>query len=286
MPLIEGIGDEVTHFFIALLVMLVVSLAWWTTSISEQRHVQTVWLLDRRRHRAPRRLTNHTHAVTIAEGTTVRTETVTETPKPPEPGSSSDDRSRIVEAMDEGAPERPKGTDITIKLKYINDDLKLVDGKLQEQLGDFKKRHFHVELASNKLVRLIFNGQVLQQDTKTLEGCGLFDNCVVHCLIHQRRPAPGEESQESRPEQSQNPRPNPNNNNNQGRDWDLGNFLFAIISFTLLSAWYFRYVYAHLYTVTATVGLILMTGVFTIVLFGFYFPDHEHIPQRGDTTQT
>jgi hypothetical protein len=31
------------------------------------------------------------------------------------------------------------GTGITIKLKYINDDLKLVDGKLQEQLGDFKK---------------------------------------------------------------------------------------------------------------------------------------------------
>ncbi|EFA13585.1 hypothetical protein TcasGA2_TC006890 [Tribolium castaneum] len=141
MPLIDGIGDEVTHFFIALLVMLVVSLAWWTTSISEQRHVQTVWLLDRRRHRPPRRLTNHTHAVTIAEGTT----SPAEPPKPPEPGSSSeDDRSRIVEAMDEGAPERgPAGptpkTDITIKLKYINDDLKLVDGKLQELLGDFKK---------------------------------------------------------------------------------------------------------------------------------------------------
>lgn len=28
---------------------------------------------------------------------------------------------------------------ITIKLKYINDDLKLVDGKLDELLGDFKK---------------------------------------------------------------------------------------------------------------------------------------------------
>lgn len=28
---------------------------------------------------------------------------------------------------------------ITIKLKYLNDDLKLVDGKLDELLGDFKK---------------------------------------------------------------------------------------------------------------------------------------------------
>lgn len=29
--------------------------------------------------------------------------------------------------------------DIRIKLKYINDDLKLVNGKLQEPLGDFKR---------------------------------------------------------------------------------------------------------------------------------------------------
>lgn len=28
---------------------------------------------------------------------------------------------------------------IRIKLKYINDDLKLVDGKLEELLGDFKR---------------------------------------------------------------------------------------------------------------------------------------------------
>lgn len=28
---------------------------------------------------------------------------------------------------------------ITIKLKYINDDLKLVNGHLQEQLGDFRR---------------------------------------------------------------------------------------------------------------------------------------------------
>ncbi|XP_063907175.1 transmembrane and ubiquitin-like domain-containing protein 1 isoform X3 [Zophobas morio] len=364
MTLIEGIGDEVTQFFIALLVVLVVSVsfAWWTTSISEQRHVQTVWLLDRRRHRAHRRLTNHTHAVTITEGTTTAalqadspTLAAAASAKPPEAGTSSsdttergdeDERTRIVQAMDddacvlrqrrlafyersgdsgtensdtsdsnpvvmehnyaeaassaesrEAASDASKAakeeTDIRIKLKYINDDLKLVDGKLKEQLGDFKKRHFQPELSSNKLVRLIFNGQVLQQDSKTLEGCGLFDNCVVHCLIHQRRSTPGEENspdsrneQQSQSNHNRNTNQNNNNNNNQGRDWDFGNFLFAIISFTLLSAWYFRYVYAHLYTVTATVGLILMTGVFTIVLFGFYFPDHEPLPPTAPPTQT
>lgn len=28
---------------------------------------------------------------------------------------------------------------ITIKLKYINDDIKVVDGRLEELLGDFKR---------------------------------------------------------------------------------------------------------------------------------------------------
>lgn len=87
MSLIDGIGDEVTHFFVGLFVVIVgknciyflflnsnilsyfiVTLAWWTTNISEQRHVRTVLLLERRRNRTQRRLTNHTEAVTITDG--------------------------------------------------------------------------------------------------------------------------------------------------------------------------------------------------------------------------
>lgn len=50
------------------------------------------------------------------------------------------------------------------------------------------RRNFSVELSAQKLVRLVFNGHVLQPDSKTLNACGLFDNCVVHCLIHNPRP--------------------------------------------------------------------------------------------------
>lgn len=48
---------------------LLVTVAWWTTNIGEQRHVRTVFLLERRRSRTQRRLTNHTEAVTITDGT-------------------------------------------------------------------------------------------------------------------------------------------------------------------------------------------------------------------------
>lgn len=103
------------------------------------------------------------------------------------------------------------------------------------------RRHFQPELSANKLVRLIFNGQVLQPDTQTLASCGLFDNCVVHCLIHQKRttitePTVNESRREGYSFPNQNAMPNLNNN----REWDLGNFLFAFVSLILLAAWYFR----------------------------------------------
>lgn len=50
------------------------------------------------------------------------------------------------------------------------------------------RRNFTDELSGQKIVRLVFNGHVLQPDTKTLKACGLFDNCVVHCLVHNPRP--------------------------------------------------------------------------------------------------
>nr|CAI5822235.1 unnamed protein product [Callosobruchus analis] len=349
MTLIEGIGDEVTHFFIAVFAIAVVTVAWWTTNISEQRHVRTVLLLERRRHRFHRRLTNHTESATITTASTTFIGTSTlpltqEEPisststssaiipegapparvKPPEdeqaqvPEVEEDDaeieevlagvgeEQNIIETMDADAnelrqrrlafynvlrnrngeptasssnqssePSAPvqnmqeacsvsgnktddcldassstdngekENSGITIKLKYINDDLKLVDGRLDELLGDFKRRHFQPELSQNKLVRLIFNGQVLQPDSQTLQSCGLFHNCVVHCLVHQKKQqqTQGESSGGTRAEgySFQNPSGLPHlNNNNQNRDWDLGNFLFAFISFILLAAWYFR----------------------------------------------
>ncbi|CAH0552721.1 unnamed protein product [Brassicogethes aeneus] len=373
MTLIEGIGDEVTHFFIGLFVILTVSIAWWTTNISEQRHIRTVLLLDRRHrnpHRSYRTLTNHTESVTITEGTPAMSRSASEgdlnrhieevSPSPetsstvkPEEGTSAEvqtssteetEQNSIIETMDSencelrqrriafydncyntaggnngnaqthtesnetetimehNYAERKNTTEaenktetnaekleinensIIIKLKYINDDLKPVNGNLEELLGDFKKRHFETELNSNKLVRLIFNGHVLQQDAETLRKCGLFDNCVVHCLIHPKRTPPGGESGTSNrgstdEQNAQEGLGVGNSNNNQQRDWDLGNILFGLISFVLIAAWYFRYVYAHLYTVTATVGLIVITGIFTVVLIGMHFPDNEPQPR-------
>lgn len=79
-----------------------------------------------------------------------------------------------------------------IKIKYLNDDMKVVDAKPSQTLGEFKKQNFETELSANKLVRLVFNGKVLQPDGASLRSCALFENCVVHCLVHNMPPGRSE----------------------------------------------------------------------------------------------
>ncbi|XP_045479722.1 transmembrane and ubiquitin-like domain-containing protein 1 isoform X2 [Harmonia axyridis] len=348
MTLIEGIGDEVIQFFIGLFFILI---AWCTTNTSNDGSLRTVFLLERRRLRAVRRLITHTESSTIVEGTSVDNSEINQsnsTMEEEKPTSTSADdenqtlqgeETRIVEAMDapnsietnglrrrvnlnlnsdlsnnltsDGdnsintsqndttkAPseclepniqassskneEDKKGSEkICVKLKFVTDELRVVDGSLKENIGDFKRRHFQIELASNKVVKLIFNGQILQRDSDTLQTCGLFDNCVVHCVF-----LPGTNSSPGTTSGNRNNSlvhfgDNPNlNNNNQPNEWHLENYLFAILCCFLGAAWYLRYVYSHLYTVTATIGLILMTGIFTIIMFGMHFPENAELNQQ------
>lgn len=48
------------------------------------------------------------------------------------------------------------------------------------------RRQFNSELES-KSIKLIFNGQILDDDSKSLTQCGIFADAVVHCLMLQKR---------------------------------------------------------------------------------------------------
>ena len=62
----------------------------------------------------------------------------------------------------------------------------------------FVRANFESELADNKWVRFIFNGQDLRDDARTLQACNVGDNCTMHCLITtQARPAPSHVSYRS-----------------------------------------------------------------------------------------
>merc|ERR550534_2914659 len=87
---------------------------------------------------------------------------------------------QVAHQEQEDVPEEER---VTIRLKFLNETQKEVEASLVENLGQFKRRNFTEEIGNNKNVRLIFNGQVLRDEGSTLRSCGLFDKCVVHCLV-------------------------------------------------------------------------------------------------------
>ncbi|CAB3367026.1 Hypothetical predicted protein [Cloeon dipterum] len=313
MSLVEGVGDEVTHFFIALIVVGLALIAWWSTNISDTPLVRTVLVLERRRvetasprndtqSRTPPNLTSATEAPSspeeipepeAADGVSSSpisnneepkednevTPTTTSTESTPQPELRSEVRRRCLDAVenknsqsnnhisdDSGdvciEDEITTGS-IRIRLKYLNDEQKLVQGRLAEPLGDFKRRHFNLELSANKLVRLIFNGQVLARDGASLEENGLFDNCVIHCLVHQPRNTSSNNNTSSTESNNSVPREEQQQqNSNEGNRLDrldLGTLLFVLLSILLGMAWYGRCIYSQYFTNTASVTLIGLT---------------------------
>ncbi|XP_058467445.1 transmembrane and ubiquitin-like domain-containing protein 1 [Malaya genurostris] len=179
--------------------------------------------------------------------------------------------------------EKLQAKQIRIKLKYLNDDSKLVEGDLNEGVGDFKKRNFTIELAAKKLVRLVFNGHVLQPDSKTLAACGLFDNCVVHCLIHNPRSQLAGTEDNGASANSGGDRTIADGGSGGGISGGIGfenndrnnrtrygtYFIYIgtfILSATISYCWYCRFHYGHLFNLNSTIGLIVTTTIFLIMM--------------------
>lgn len=153
----------------------------------------------------------------------------------------------------------PLEENIQIKLKFLNEDIKIVSGSRNEPIGDFKKRNFRLELEEEKLVKLVFNGQVLL-DNVSISNCGLFDNCVVHCLIHNRRNTNNPAAQGESPTQ-------PANNGILPENGSFFIYLgIVLVLVTLIFCWFCRIQYSSLFSWYSTVGLVLMTSLFLVML--------------------
>lgn len=301
MSLVEGIGDEIIQFLGVLLVIVLGVIAWCSTRISEIPQIRTILIVERRsqnetnqsssnagrsttaqldRNLCENHIPNENSPVDSGDKNKVTSQSGDISARPEIQGTSENvvheqdsnsqssyetNTNEASNVQEEAKPEAESTTDnIRIRLKYLNDDQKLVEGRLQELLGDFKKRHFSVELSRQKRIRLIFNGQVLQSDDQTLQGCGLYDNCVVHCLIHAQQNTNRTNSQ--------------SNTNTSPPDWNLGVLLYTCLSLVLGFAWFFRYQYSHLFTLTTTAALVSLTGMFAVSIIGMYVNDEEAVP--------
>ena len=176
----------------------------------------------------------------------------------------SNDSAEVGEAENVTIPEEER---VTVRLKFLNDTLKDVEASLVENVGQFKRRNFSQEISSNKNVRLIFNGQVLRDEASSLRQCGIFDKCVVHCLIH------------NGPVQANSNNNNTgglaaglnNNNNTQQRDLDLSVYFIPILGLALALLWYFALVYNAYFNFLSTSALIGLTSLYFLSVYGTHF---------------
>ena len=169
----------------------------------------------------------------------------------------------------------PEEDRVTVRLKFLNDTQRDVEASLVENVGQFKRRNFSEEMSNNKIVKLIFNGQIMRDDSSSLRSFGIFDKCVVHCLIHQ---GPSQQQQQSSHSSSNSHQQSMNNNTTQHRDLDLSSYFIPILGIALSCLWYFAVAYTAYFNFLSTTALIGLTSLYFLTVYGTHF--HVNVAVR------
>ena len=158
-----------------------------------------------------------------------------------------------------------------------------MEASLLEKIGAFKRRNFTQEILANNIIRLIFNGKVLKEEENTLQSYGLFDKCVVHCLVHPQQPGQQQQLQQQQQQQQQQHAGVPQQQDNQMRqqdeeDFDLSDFFIPILGAALVVLWYFAFTYSSYFNFMSTSALIGLTSLYFLSVYGTHF--HVNVAVR------
>jgi len=252
---IQGIGNEVFYFFLLLSCLLVVVGAWYSTQVLEPV-VTSVILVDRAQVR---------HAGATTENESRGEEEYIQHTSENQIRPSVSDSEALEERADTDALDSiPLEDKVTIRLKFLNESQKDVEASLLENIGSFKRRNFTEELSDNKNVRLIFNGQVLREEQNTLRSYGIFDKCVVHCLIHQQA------GQQHQPQRVQQPHQHREPDENE-EDFDVSEMFIPVLGVGLIFLWYFAFTYSAYFNMMSSTALLGLTSLFLLSVYGTNF---------------
>jgi len=292
---IQGVGNEVLYFFLVMSCLVVVVGAWFSTQVVEPV-VSSVILVERTRIEP---------GIETSEVDGLREEEYFQTPPdPPESSSPSDlpsDLQLSPTPHQSSAPQQtqtsnlpgeshspdvteniasgsqpaevaepfslPQEERVTVRLRFLNETQREVEASLIENIGNFKRRNFSVELSENKNIRLIFNGQVLRDEESTLRRCGIFDKCVVHCLVQQQSNTTNTTNNQTNVVQE-----NP-------EDFDLSELFIPILGVALIILWYFAFTYSTYFNTMSSTALLGLTSLFLFSVYGTNF--HVNVAVRA-----
>ncbi|XP_041804205.1 transmembrane and ubiquitin-like domain-containing protein 1 [Chelmon rostratus] len=279
MALIEGVGDEVTLLFGSLLLLLVLLLAWISTRTSEppehlftsatgpapsQRSIPT-------RQDTPPLSTNTTSS--SSSSSTLPSDSVSDSSlteasptntSPQEDKEEGEGGGREEAGGGDGLRSRGGGgggggepsssqRNMVVRLKFLNDTERTAQVKPQDTIGYIKRTYF---AGQEQQVRLIYQGQLLQDDAQTLASLNLVHNCVLHCHIsqHASRAAAGGARPADQVQVALN----------------VGSLMVPLLVLMLSVLWYCQIQYRQFFTAPATASLVGVTIFLSLVAFGVY----------------
>ncbi|KAG9476319.1 hypothetical protein GDO78_003073 [Eleutherodactylus coqui] len=139
---------------------------------------------------------------------------------------------------------------ITIRLKFLNETERVVNARLTDSVLHIKRSQFP---GQEPRVRLIYQGQLLRDDSKTLASLQLTDGCVLHCHLSQHATASGPGG----PELSQD-------------SVNVGSLMVPLFLLLLGLLWYCQFQYPQAFNGTATACLGALTLFVLVLVFSSY----------------
>lgn len=246
MTLIEGVGDEVTVLFSVLACLLVLALAWVSTHTAEGGDPLP---------QPSGTPTPSQPSAAMAATDTMRAEVPgAETPSLRHRGQAAQPEPSTGVTATPPAPDSPQEP-LVLRLKFLNDSEQVARAWPHDTIGSLKRTQFP---GREQQVRLIYQGQLLGDDTQTLGSLHLPPNCVLHCHVSTRVGPP-------------NP-PCPPGSEPGPSGLEIGSLLLPLLLLLLLLLWYCQIQYRPFFPLTATLGLAGFTLLLSLLAFAMYRP--------------
>ncbi|KAK5860519.1 hypothetical protein PBY51_021988 [Eleginops maclovinus] len=251
MALIEGVGDEVTLLFVSLLLLLVLLLAWTSTRTPDPpEHLFNPPLRTDPAQQDTPPSTSESPAVSDSSQTEAPP---TSTPAQEDKGEGGEERGADGVRNRGGGEPSSSQRNMVLRLKFLNDTERTAQVRPQDTIGYIKRTYF---VGQEQQVRLIYQGQLLQDDAQTLSSLNLVHNCVLHCHISQHAgrgptggPGPADQVQVA---------------------LNVGSLMVPLLVLMLSVLWYCQIQYRQFFTAPATASLVGVTIFLSLVAFGVY----------------
>lgn len=156
-------------------------------------------------------------------------------------------------------------TGISVRLKFLNDTEEVAVLEPQDTVGVLKSKYFS---GREHQIKLIYQGQLLQDPKKTLLSLNITHNSVIHCHISQtlHEPAPEEGAQSGAGVGSR----VSGGFRAAGVAISTGSLVVPVFVVILAVVWYFRINYRQFFTAPATISLVGVTVFFSFLIFGMH----------------